>query len=75
MMNATTNLPDNYTVISDDDFYDFIQQVNAHIGAGWKLQGGISVTAARVAGVDQDDYLYKSYYQAMIKDDGARSIR
>lgn len=59
-----------YIVVTDDDYQDFIQEVNDRIAEGWKLQGGVSVTA-----LSGGDDVYRRYFQAMIKDDGAVSIR
>lgn len=64
--NTSLNFNNNkmkYTVIVGRNETDLIEQVNAHLAAGWALQGGVAITKSALALGMQDIV----YCQAMIK--------
>jgi len=52
-----------YTVVFDNDWEQFVTLVNERLQAGWRLQGGISLSVT-----ETDDFRYRWFAQAMIRE-------
>lgn len=56
-----------YAVISDSDITKFVAKVNAELGKGWELAGGLAVQATHITSSVAGAYHKPLFLQALQK--------